>query len=186
MNQIKINYEYEVILSLLKEEKHGRALAKELGTSLTRIQGILNELSRSSIVDYKEIGRNHVYFIKKNLIAQTCIFNSEKYKLAKLISRYPFLNPLLSDIIEKSKAKLIILFGSYANETFNKESDIDIYIETTDEHVRREAEKINDLASIKIGKFNKDEILIKEIIKNHVILRGVEEYYEKLGFFKQA
>ena len=38
MKQIKINYESEVLLSLLRKETYGRELAKELKTSLTRIQ----------------------------------------------------------------------------------------------------------------------------------------------------
>jgi len=44
MNQIKVNYEYEILLSLLKKNMHGRELAKELKTSLTRVQSIFNEM----------------------------------------------------------------------------------------------------------------------------------------------
>ena len=177
MTQIKINYQMEIILSLLNGEGHGRALAKQLKTSLTRIQSILTELRKNNVVDYKEVGRNHLYFIKKNLVAKSFVLNAEEYKLVKIISKYNFLEPLFLDVIEKSKAKLIILFGSYAKELAHKNSDVDIYIDTTDE-------KINDLINVKIGKFDKEEILIKEIIKNHVIIKGQEEYYEKIGFFK--
>lgn len=184
MTQIKINYEMEVILSLLKEERHGRALAKELKTSLTRIQKVLNELRNNNVVDYKEVGKNHIYFIKKNLVAKSFVLNAEKYKLVKLLLKYEFLEPLFSDIIKKSRAKLIILFGSYAKEIPHKNSDVDIYIDTANEQTKKEVEKINDLINVKIGRFNKEEILIKEIIKNHVIIKGGEEYYEKLGFFK--
>lgn len=184
MTQIKINYEMEVILSLLKEEKHGRALAKELKTSLTRIQKILNELRNNNVVDYKEVGKNHIYFIKKNLVAKSLVLNAEKYKFIKILSKYPILEHLFQEIIEKSNSKLIILFGSYAKEIPHKNSDIDIYIDTTNQQIKKDVEKINDLISVKIGKFNKEEILIKEIIKNHVIINEGEEYYEKLGFFK--
>ena len=64
MTQIKINYEFEVLLHLIKKDMHGRELAKELKTSLTRVQSILNELRLSNVLDYKVIGKNHIYFVK--------------------------------------------------------------------------------------------------------------------------
>ena len=38
--------------------------------------------------------------------------------------------------------------------------------------------------SIKIGKYDKSNLLIKEILKNHIIIIGVERYYEKNRFFE--
>ncbi|MDI3544564.1 MAG: hypothetical protein PWQ28_845 [Candidatus Woesearchaeota archaeon] len=94
MTQIKVNYAYEVILLLLKKEMHQRELAKELKTSLTRIQSILKELMDINALDYKEIGKNHVYFIKKNLISKSLILNAENYKLIRLLRKHTFLEPL--------------------------------------------------------------------------------------------
>ena len=184
MTQIKINYEYEVLLSLLKKEMHGRELAKELKTSLTRIQSILNELRQQNVLDYKTEGRNHVYFIKRNIVAKTYVLNAENYKLAKILAKHPALEPIFQDIIEKSKCNLIILFGSYAKGVSKEASDIDIYIETTDQKTKEEIQKIYHSLSIKIGMFNPEYLLIKEIIKNHAIIKGAEEYYEKIKFFK--
>lgn len=183
MNQIKVNYKLEVLLSLLKKEMHGRGLAKELKTSLTRIQSVLNELRQDNVLDYKTEGRNHVYFIKKNLVAKTFIISAENYKLAKTIAKYPILMPIFQDVIEKSKCGLIILFGSYAKGVPKQDSDIDIYIDTKNIKVKENIQKISDLVSVKIGEFNPDDLLIKEIIKNHVIIRGAEAYYEKIKFF---
>ena len=114
MTQIKINYSYEVLLSLLKKEMHGRELAKELKTSLTRVQSILAELRNINILDYKVEGKNHVYFIKKNIISRSFILNAENYKLSKVLIKHPEFEPIFNDIIKKSKCSLIILFGSYA------------------------------------------------------------------------
>ena len=69
-------------------------------------------------------------------------------------------------------------------EFLKKDSDIDIYIETTSQKIKEDVQKIYDLISVKIGKFNPDDLLIKEIIKNHVIIKGGEEYYEKIRFFE--
>lgn len=183
MTQIKVNYAYEVILLLLKKEMHQRELAKELKTSLTRIQSILKELMDINALDYKEIGKNHVYFIKKNLISKSLILNAENYKLIRLLRKHTFLEPLFREISERYPNKMILLFGSFAKGTEKKESDIDIYINTTNQKIKETIQKMNDLISVKIGKFNPDDLLIKEIIKNHIIISGGDEYYEKIKFF---
>jgi len=184
MAQIKINYTYEILLFLLKKDRHGRELAKELKTSLTRVQAILTELRNINVLDYNIEGKNHIYFIKKNLVSKSFILNAENYKLAKILSKHPELEPLFQDIIKKSQCHLILLFGSYAKNTERKESDIDIYIETTNPKIKEEAQKIYDLISVKIGKFNVNDLLIKEIMKNHAIIKGGENYYEKVKFFE--
>jgi len=184
MTQIKVNYNYEILLFLLKRDMHGREIAKELKTSLTRVQAILTELRKINVLDYKIEGKNHISFIKKNLISKSFILNAENYKLAKIINKHPELEPIFQNVIKKSKSSLILLFGSYAKNTEKKDSDIDIYIETTNQKIKKEIQKIYDLISIKIGKFNPDDLLIKEIIKNHAIIKGGEEYYEKIKFFE--
>lgn len=184
MNQIKINYTYEIILLLLKKEMHGREISKVLETSLTRIQSILIDLRNLNVLDYRTEGKNHIYFIKKNLMSKTFILNSENYKLAKILDKYPELEPIFQDVIQKSKCDIIILFGSYAKGNPKKDSDIDIYLETTNMEIKKNVEKIYDLLSIKIGKFNPENLLVKEIIKNHAIIKGAEKYYEKIKFFE--
>ena len=184
MTQIKINYKHETILSLLKREMYGRELAKELKTSLTRVQTILNDLREYNVLDYKNEGKNHVYFIKKNIVAKTFILNAENYKLAKLLRKYTFLEPLFKDITERYPDKMIVLFGSYAKFIPKDDSDIDIYVETKDKKIKESIQILNDTLSVKIGDFNADDLLIKEIINNHVIIQGGEAFYERLRFFK--
>jgi len=184
MIQIKVNYGFEVLLLLLKKEMHGRELAKELKTSLTRVQAILNELRELNVMDYKTEGRNHVYFIKRNIVAKAYVLNAENYKLAKLLRKYPFLEPLFKDIAEKCPDKMILLFGSYAKFNPKDDSDIDIYIDTTDKKIKTAVNNINENISAKIGEFSKKDLLIQEIMKDHIIIQGGESFYEKLGFFE--
>jgi len=184
MNLFKINYGSETLLLLLKKVMHGREIAKELKTSLTRVQAILTELRTINVLDYKIEGKNHIYFIKKNLISKSFIINAENYKLAKILSKHPELEPIFQDIIKKSKCNLILLFGSYAKSTEKKESDIDIYIETTNTKIKEEVQQIYDQISVKIGAFNPNDLLTKEIIKNHIIIKGAEDYYDKINFFE--
>ena len=183
MTQIKVNYNYEVLLLLLKKDMHQREIAKVLKTSLTRIQSVLKELRDINAVDYNEVGKNHIYFIKKNLVSKSLILNAENYKLIKLLRKRAILEPIFKEIIKKSPKTMIILFGSYAKGLENKNSDIDVYIDSTNPKLKEEIQGIYHNLSVKIGKFNLRDLLIKEIIKNHIIINKGEEYYEKIKFF---
>jgi predicted nucleotidyltransferase len=184
MTQIKVNYVFEALLCLLKKEMYGRELTKELKTSLTRVQTILNELRQANVIDYTVEGKNHIYFIKKNILAKTYILNAENYKLAKLLRKYETLEPLFKEITERIPGRIIILFGSYAKFSPKEDSDIDIYIYDLDDKAKKELARLHEKLSIKTGDFNKEDLLMQEIIRNHVIIQGGEQYYEKLKLFR--
>ena len=81
---------------------------------------------------------------------------------------------------------MAIIFGSYAKGLAHKDSDIDVYLETEDNILKNKVKEINSRLSIKTGKFDVKSLLIKEIIKNHVIIRGLEDFYERVEFFKET
>jgi predicted nucleotidyltransferase len=184
MNHNRI-IKYELILALLKESSHGRALADKLKVPLTTVQRNLKMLKEENVFDIKISGKNKIYSLKRNLPARVFVFNSENYKLLKVIGRYPLLEPVIEEL-RKMKSELIVLFGSYAKEKAKADSDIDVYIETENRKIKKEAELVNSKLSVKIGKFDLKSNLINEIIKSHVIVCGVERFYERLGFFEQA
>jgi len=184
MNQNRINIEYEIILRLLKGNSHGREIAKELDISLTTIQRSMLQLERKNILDIEIQGKNKMFSLKKNIIARNHIFNAENYKLVKLLSHYPELGPVITDVLGESKSSLVILFGSFAKFSAKKGSDIDIYLDTSNINEKKEVEIVNSKINVKTGKFDINSLLIKEIIRNHVIIKGVEEFYEKTRFFE--
>ncbi len=110
----------------------------------------------------------------------------EHYKLLEVIRKYSYLRKIVQEIKKDKRIKLAVLFGSHARGTATKESDIDIFIETENKRIKEEIEKINSRISVKIGKFDRKNLLIKEIEKSHVIIKGVELYYEKIGFFEKT
>ena len=181
----KINIEYEILISLLKKEKHGRELSKELDVSLTNIQTSLSNLKELNIVDYRIEGKNHIYFIKKNLKSKSMILNAENYKLIELLAKHPKLEPIFEDILKKSEDSIIILFGSYAKGTETKDSDIDIFVNTQDTKLKKEIEDVYHKINVKMGDLIPNNPLINEIIKNHIIFKGGEQFYERLGIFNE-
>lgn len=175
-------YRYEIMRDLLKGEKYLRKVAKDLKTNHMTIKRILDKMVKENILDVKLEGRNKVFFIKKTLEAFNEVIMAEAYMQNVLVNRHP---ELKQDIgrLKKMKANLIIIFGSYAGGNETKESDIDIYIKTKDRKIKEEVEKMNSKFAVKIGKYDKKSLLVKEIEKNHIIIKGIEEFYEKNRFF---
>lgn len=184
MVQNKGNIDSEIILLLLKGENHLRGIAKQLNESHSTILRKLDRLVKENVLDYKKEGRNKIFFIRKNLQAKNYVFNAERYKLIKLLKIYPELNIIIDELLKKSKENLILLFGSYAKFLAKEDSDIDVYVETRNKKVKEELESVHSKVKVKIGDLDLDSQLIKEIIKNHLIVKGVEEFYEKTKFFE--
>lgn len=176
-------YNHKLVEALLKSENHIRGLAKLLNTNQTTIARKVNELCKENILDFKQEGRNKVFFIKKTLEAKQFVYEVEASKLLGLLKTYPYLRRVIELIKKNEKISLAVLFGSYAKGTAGESSDIDIYIDTTDKTIKEEVERIDSKISAKIGRYDKESLLIKEIEKNHAILKGVETYYEKNKFF---
>ena len=184
MNQNKIKY--EIILNLLKGSSHGRQISKDIGMPLTTIQRSLKELEGENALDFDIEGKNRVYMLRKNIITKKYVFSAENYKLLKLLQTYWDIDPVINDIAGKSSSPLVVLFGSYAKFSASKSSDIDVYVEGHNEKEKQVLEAISSKVNVKLGRFDIDSLLIKEIILNHVIIKGVEEFYGRIGFFEEA
>ncbi len=173
------NLELEVISLLLRSENYVRGIAKKLGESHSTILRKLNNLKKENVVDSKVEGRNKIFFLKNNIITKNYIQKAELQKLSRLLRIHPELSVLFEEILERVDDKLILLFGSYAKGLAKANSDIDIYIETKNRNTKRIVESIYSKINVKIGYFDVKSPLIKEIIKNHIIIRGIEVFYDK-------
>jgi predicted nucleotidyltransferase len=180
---MEINISNEIILSILDGDLHARALARELKTNHMTIINKLKELIDRNVMDFKQRGKNKIYFLKKTIEAKNHVFMAEIYKLNKALKTYPVLRKIIETIRNDKKIKLAILFGSYAKGVATRDSDIDIYVESRDQNLKRALELFNSKLSVKIGAYNSAHPVIKEIEKNHVIIKGVELFYEKNKFF---
>ena len=178
------SYKLEIINELLNNSCHIRGLAKKLNTNHMCIARKVKELAKENVVDYNKEGKNKTYFLKKSIEARNYALLTENYKLNKLLKCYPDLRKIIENIQKDKRIGMAVLYGSYAKGIANHSSDIDIYIDTTNQKIKEELSLIDTRLSIKIGRYDKYNLLIKEIKKNHVILKGVEQYYEKNKFFE--
>ena len=175
-------YDILIVQALLKGENHIRGLSKDLGTNQTTISRKIAELYNDNVVDYKIKGRNKVFYLKKTLEAKEHAYMAEIHKLLEAINKYPRLRRI-AELVSGMKAGMVIVFGSYAKGNVHNESDIDIYADTRSKKVKEQLGLIDSRISAKIGRYTPDNLLINEINKNHIILKGLEQFYEKYGFF---
>jgi len=180
---VEQNLTIRIIGLLLKADSYPRSIAKDLDVSHPTVLRKLKSLLDENVVDFRVEGKNTVYFLKKSLEARVYVYMAEWYSLGQTIRCAPHLRSIIRTIQERNDVPLAILFGSYAKGTFGPSSDIDVYIETTDRDVKRDLERRHSKLSVKIGLWEPENLLIQEIVKNHVILKGVERYYEKTKFF---
>jgi len=178
------DYKLEIVNLLIGRSWHVRGLANNLGTNHMILFRKFKELYDENVFDYKREGKNKIYFLKKTPEAKAYVFMAENYKLNQLLKKYPILRKIVEKIQDNKKIKLAVFFGSYAKNLVKKNSDIDIYVESVDKKIKKELENTNSKISVKIGKYDKSNLLIKEIEKNHVIIKGVEIFYENHKFFE--
>lgn len=186
MFHVEQNMSIQIVALLLKGDSHPRRLAKDLGVSHTTVLRKLKDLLDENVVDFRIEGRNRTYFLKRTLEARVYIYAMEWYALGNLIDEAPHLRSVIKAIQGRSDIPLAVIFGSYAKGTADAKSDIDLYIETGDRMMKRELERYHSKLSVKIGPWDPDNLLIREIVKNHIIVKGVERFYEKAGFSEQA
>ena len=160
---------------------YGGHAAKKLKMNQKTVANILNSLEKQNIVKYITEGKNKYYFLNRlNPQIPDFLKIIELGRKNYFIEKYPSLRGLFADLEKKAQGTLII-FGSYANFTSNDKSDLDIFILGKIGEIKDLEDKynlkINIIRSIK-DKFNKDDTFIKEVIKNHIILKGVEEFIE--------
>ncbi|WP_421908894.1 nucleotidyltransferase domain-containing protein [Methanolacinia petrolearia] len=173
------NIGYEIVIHLLESDSHPRRIAKDLEVPHTTVIRRLKGLYDMNMVDFREEGRNKVFFLEETLEARSVIISAEIYKFTKTLDLYPRLRPLFNSIIRDDRIHMAILFGSYARGAPTYKSDIDIFVETKDRDIKTGVEKLQSRVSVKIGDFDRSSDLLREIESNHVIIKGFEDYVGK-------
>jgi len=160
---------------------YGSKIAKKLKMNQKTVSNMLNGLEKENILKFKKEGKNKYYSLNRhNLQIKEILKMIEISRKVDFLNKYNSLASLFGQL-EKRSNGLLILFGSYANLCAGKGSDLDLFLIGTISSIRDLEEtydlKINIVKSTK-KKFNPKEHLIKEIMGNHIILKGVEDFIE--------
>ncbi len=177
MFQKQNNLDLDVVLELIKGESHLRALSKTLSAPPATVKRSVERLLRDNAADARRVGRNRVFSLKRTIEAREYALAAEHYKALKCIRAYPH----LAEVMERALAAcggMVVLFGSHASLSAKRGSDVDVYCERIKGGLRG--------ASVKQGPFDTKSPLIREIMGNHAIFRGAEEFYGRSGFFEKG
>ncbi|MEM2875211.1 MAG: nucleotidyltransferase domain-containing protein [Candidatus Hadarchaeales archaeon] len=184
MLHVEQNLSNEIVLAVLRERLHARAIAKRLKANHMTVSRKLKELVEGNVLDFRIEGRNKIFFLKKTPEARNFVLAAELYKLNRAIERYPRLRAVVERIQRDPAIPLALLFGSHASGTADEESDIDIFIESRDRGLKAGLESLDSKLSVKLGKFSVEDPLGREIEKNHIVIKGAELFYDRIGLFK--
>ena len=190
-NKINITENGLQIISLFTNgfdrEYYIREVEKLLKISPRTAQLILEDLEDKGIIESKTRGKIKSYKLKINELSKRYLTFVEQYKSISFMEK----NLLVKEIIEKICPFIDgigIIFGSYAKGTSNKESDLDIFV--AGDYERRGIKKVSRNLGIEISvkcyplkTFEKNinqDILLKEVLKNHVVFINTELFIQKV------
>lgn len=173
-----------------------KEIAEKLKKPYVKVHSSVNRLSDKKIIREEIKGRSHYCSIDyKNNIDVVCFINSQKAK--EFLLKHKKIKMIIEEIISAMKIPnyTMLIFGSYAKRTADKHSDLDIALITSGEDKEEVERVINSkkrlsVIDIHALEFSYKEFIEmlkskemnvgKEVVKNHIIFKGCEQFYETL------
>jgi len=179
------------ILSLFtkgyEKEYYIREAEKLLNVSSRTALVTLAKLEKKGILESKTQGKNKTYTIKKSSLSREYLLLTEQYKKIQFLEK----NPLVKEVLEKADEfmqGIIIIFGSYAKGIQKEDSDLDLFIVGTfdEKKIKEAGHKYGLDINIKSYPMNifekeiRDDILLKEIIEYHILIKDAEGFVRRV------
>lgn len=173
-------------------------LVKETRTAPNIIYKHINDLKNSEVIKEVEIGKNRMKKIYPNLKSENgkLVFSLiEMQKKEEFFVRYKNLKGPFAQLLQNlpSNVVCILVFGSYARFSAEKESDLDLLFITTNKEVER-IERILEESFVTFGKVSarvatidefaksKDtDSLLKQIVKEHICVFNAWRFLELIS-----
>ena len=128
LKSILIKTTHQKVLSffLVNPTKHfyGSEISKKMGISVGQTSKILNDLLKAGVLEKEPRGKTELYH---------SIGDSPVLRIYKVLNTLIFIEPLVDEL--KKVSKRIILFGSCANGMNIENSDLDLFIVSSNEKV---------------------------------------------------
>jgi len=171
-----------------KAEFYLRQIAKLAKLPVKTCQNILSQLEKDKILKGKVEGKNKYFSLNlDNIQTKSYLLQAEIHKTDMFLENYPQIKTFLKSFNTNIP---IIVFGSFAKLKANKDSDIDLFI------VSEKGQKLPfHLLPYKVHQVNlsensfmkslkEQEVIIKEIEENHVILNNHSFYVNMMwGYY---
>ncbi len=169
-----------------------RQISKITKLPLKTCQNVLIVLEKNRILKSKVEGKNKYFSLNlENIQTKSILLQAEIYKTDLFLEKYPQFKTFLKEL--KNNISLII-FGSFARLTANKDSDLDLLIisergqELPFHLLPYRVHEVSLSEDSFIKSVKEQEILIKEIEEKHIILNNYSFYinimWEQYGNLK--
>ncbi len=178
--QIKI---FEGFLANFRRELTGSFIAKKNKLNQKTVANYLNYLEKEHILKSRREGRNKLYRLNENNkeIVKHFIIAIEHLRTIEFYNKNSLIKEVSEKILPYIKG-ITVIFGSYAKGNANSDSDLDILIigKANEKAIDKISEMFNIEINPKIYPKIKHDILIKEVTKNHIIIKNTEQWVEAL------
>jgi len=160
------------------KRNYGRAIAKKLKINQKTISNVLIKLEKEHILKFEREGKNKYYFFNKlNPNIKEIIKLIELNKKIEFLDKHNVSRTLFREL-EKRTSGILVIFGSFAKKQETKNSDLDLFVIGGIKKIK----DLEDSYKIKINiikakkTFSRKEPFFREIVENHIILKGDEDF----------
>ena len=175
-------------LSGYKKEFYLREISKRTKMPLKTTQNAVAILEQNNILKSTTVGKNKYFRLNlENLHTKFYLMQSEIYKTALFLNKFSIFKTFLKGVKTNDP---IILFGSFAKFTADRDSDLDLLVISKANRnplpfhllpYKIHEIKLSEAAFIKA--LEKQETLLKEIEENHVVLNNHSFYVDNMWVY---
>lgn len=183
----------ELTLNVLKEfmgdytgSFTGSYIAKKMSLNQKSVANILNKMENEGLMKSRTMGKNKEFSLNLDNAeaVKNFIVAAEHLRTAEFLKK----NPVIKEVLTKAGDAfdgVVVVFGSYAKGTQKKDSDLDVFVAGA--YDRGKVSKVSELYNLQVSVKNypasafrralrKKDVLLNEVIKNHVIISGAEGF----------
>lgn len=175
-NQLKIIEEF---LRDLDSKLTGSFIAKKKRLNQKTVANYLNRLEKENILESRTQGKNKLYYfnLQNKEIVKNFIMAVEHLRTINFYRKNILAKEISEKIIPLIKG-VAIIFGSYAKKTQKEDSDIDIMVigKCDEKEIDKTSKMYGKEINVKIYPKPINDILTKEVIKNHIVIKNTERF----------
>ncbi|RLE47206.1 hypothetical protein DRJ25_02965 [Candidatus Woesearchaeota archaeon] len=169
------------------KEHYIREVETLLGVSSRTALVTLAKLENLGVLESKRKGKIKIYSIRKAPISREFFMLVEQYKKIQFLEKNHLIKEIL-DSSDKFMKGIVIVFGSYAKGLQKEGSDLDLFIvgKFDEKKIRNIGDKYGidiNVKSYPSALFRKkihDDFLLKEVVENHILISGAEDFVRML------
>jgi len=164
----------DIVSSLYEGPQTASEIARKNGLNQKSVANHLNKLAEESILTTHTQGKNKLFHFNNQPLTFHFLCSIEHQRTIRFYQKHPTIKQLLTKVPQEG---ILILFGSYAKEEQNENSDIDLlHINQKKVDFSEVTRKYSVNIDLKHYKTYTNDPLIREVIKNHIVINGIETF----------